>query len=109
MEQARSQASCSRQRILTAASPFIRLCHNLLIPAQNETAVRSLLRSVLSVPFGATGTDDFGTHPCLQPFRTTETKKDGDKYREINGLQVAVSAELFVYYLGHRPPRVNSE
>ena len=81
----------------------------VLIPAQNETAVRSLLRSVLSVPFGATGTDDFGTHPCLQPFRTTETKKDGDKYREINGLQVAVSAELFVYYLGHRPPRVNSE
>jgi hypothetical protein len=82
---------------------------NLLIPAQNETVVRSILRSVLSVPFGATGTDDFGTHPCLQPFRTTETKKDGDKYREINGLQVTVSAELFVYYLGHRPPRVNSE
>ncbi len=78
-------------------------------PAQNETAVRSLLRSVLSVPFGATGTDDFGTHPCLQPFRTTETKEDGDKYREINGLQVAVSAELFVYYLGHRPPRANSD
>ncbi len=46
----------------------VSLCHNLLIPAQNETAVRSLLRSVLSVPFRATGTDDFGKHPFLQPF-----------------------------------------
>ena len=84
------------------ASPFVRLCHNLLIPAHCRNVFYTPLRCVISTQLEASATQDFGTRLSRHPRRTTGNAERTGKCFKLNDLEMAIPARFDVYSL-YRP------